>query len=273
MLIAHVSDPHLTADGAPMHGLVDTGAALARVVAEINLLDPLPDAALVTGDLTHEGEAGAAARAAAILSALRMPWFAVPGNHDRRAAVRVACGPYPGDAAADWMAYAVEGFPLRLLALDATTDDPFRARLPRAELAWLAARLAEAPERPTLVFLHHPPFDTGIGWLDQMGIAEGRHEMGKMLRAHGCVVAVLCGHLHHPMRGTWYGVPVLAGPSAANRTVTSGHGTELAAIAVAAPPGYALHRWDETAKTFASELRFLDGHAEGWRTARPDPSP
>ncbi len=179
MLIAHISDPHLTADGAPVYGLVDADTALARVVDAVNALSPCPDVALVTGDLTHDRDVGAARRAAAALAVLRMPVFVAMGNHDDRAAIRAAFGPYPGDSSAAWMAYAVDAFPLRLLALDAATDAPFRALLPPAELDWLAARLAEAPARPTLVFLHHPSFDTGIDWLDSMGIAAGRRKMGE----------------------------------------------------------------------------------------------
>ncbi len=29
-------------------------------------------------------------------------------------------------------------------------------------LAWLDAKLALAPDRPTLIFMHHPPFRTGF---------------------------------------------------------------------------------------------------------------
>ena len=273
MLIAHISDPHLTADGAPVHGLVDADTALARVVDAVNALSPCPDVALVTGDLTHDRDVGAARRAAAALAVLRMPVFVAIGNHDDRAAIRAAFGPYPGDSSAAWMAYAVDAFSLRLLALDAATDDPFRALLPPAELDWLAARLAEAPARPTLVFLHHPSFDTGIDWLDSMGIAAGRRKMGELLHGHGGVAGILCGHLHRPMRGTWHGVPVIAAPSVANRTVLTGHGTAAAAMTVAAPPGYVLHRWDAAMGTLGSELRFLDGYAEDWLPARPDPAP
>ena len=37
----------------------------------------------------------------------------------------------------------------------------------RSRAAWLRARLDEAPDRPTLIALHHPPIATGIGWLTE----------------------------------------------------------------------------------------------------------
>ena len=97
--------------------------------------------------------------------------FVCPGNHDRRGQLRTAFGRRADDADDDWMCYVVEEFPVRLIALDSVVDDPFSAALPPAQIAWLAARLAEAPDRPTAIFLHHPPFDTGISWLDEMRIA------------------------------------------------------------------------------------------------------
>ena len=36
-------------------------------------------------------------------------------------------------------------------------------------LAWLEQQLAAAPATPTLVAMHHPPFTTGIGHMDDIG--------------------------------------------------------------------------------------------------------
>jgi len=273
MRIAQISDPHVSADGAPVHGLVDTDAALARVVAEVNALEPQPDLVVVTGDLAHDGDAGATVRARAALAALRAPVRVCAGNHDCREAVRAVFGPFPGDAGEAGVVYAEENHPLRLIALDACTGDPLRAILPEAQVAWLARRLAEAPGRPTLIVLHHPPFDTGIGWLDSMGIASGRHEMGALIAGHRGVAAILCGHLHRPMKGAWYGVPVLAAPSVMDRVTFTGFNPDGSpVVAVTAPPGFVLHRW--AAETgLVSDLRFLDGHTEDWLTAQPDPAP
>ena len=51
MIVIQLSDPHIVAPGELLYGRVDTAEFLARSVAEINRLDPLPDVAVVTGDL------------------------------------------------------------------------------------------------------------------------------------------------------------------------------------------------------------------------------
>jgi len=53
-----------------------------------------------------------------------------------------------------------------LRGLDTLVPGQGGGRLGPARLAWLDARLAEAPARPTLVFMHHPPFKTGIERMD-----------------------------------------------------------------------------------------------------------
>lgn len=268
MLIAHIADLHVSADGLPVHAIVDTDAATRAVVAAVNAARP--DVVVVAGDITHAGEALAAHRARALLAALDAPVYVCPGNHDRRAALREAFGRRADDRAEGWMAYAVEDHPVRLLAMDAATDDPMVGALAAEQVAWLAARLAEQPERPTAIFLHHPPFDTGIDWLDQIGISSGRDALGEVLAAHRNVGALLCGHLHRPMRGAWYGAPVLAAPSVMNRVAFVGMNPDGSPItAIDSPPGFALHRVE--GGVWRSDICFLNGHAESWAAAMPDP--
>ena len=70
MLIAHIADLHVSDDGAPVHGLVDTDAAVRAVVAALKALDPAPDVIVAAGDITHDGDGIAAARARKLLADL-----------------------------------------------------------------------------------------------------------------------------------------------------------------------------------------------------------
>ena len=51
MLIAHITDTHITSPGTLLMGAVDTASAVERAVAALNWLDPSPDAIVLTGDL------------------------------------------------------------------------------------------------------------------------------------------------------------------------------------------------------------------------------
>lgn len=269
MLIAHIADLHVSDDGLPVHDLVDTDAATRAVVAALNALDPAPDVIIAAGDLTHDGDGVAAARAKALLAGLPAPVLVCTGNHDRRESLRAAFGRHASDVDDAWMAYTVEDFPVRLIALDAATDDPFVGAMPEAEAEWLAARLAEQPDRPTILFLHHPPFDTGIGWMDAIGITIGRDALWRVVAAHRNILAVLSGHLHRPMAGRWAGVAVYAAPSVMDRVEFIGMRPDGSPeVAISAAPGYALHETDGTA--WSTRLCFVDGHEEDWAAAMPD---
>ena len=56
MIVIQLSDPHILAPGELLYRRFDTAEFLARAVGEINRLDPLPDVAVVTGDLVDHGE-------------------------------------------------------------------------------------------------------------------------------------------------------------------------------------------------------------------------
>ena len=113
---------------------------------------------------------------------------------------------------------------------------------------WLAGRLDEAPERPTVLILHHPPIDGGIGWLTTDPREPWVHRLAEAIRGRGNVVAMLCGHMHRSIGAMFEGVPVTVCPATAPQAAL-----ELSPIdpeqpdgrpmIVDQPPAYALHLW------------------------------
>src|SRR6516164_7514759 len=148
MIVIQLSDPHILAPGELLYGRFDTAEFLARSVAEINRLDPLPDVAVITGDLVDHGEPAEYEHLRALLSPLAMPVFVIPGNHDAREPLRAAFaadGYLPADG---FLQFTIEDYPVRLVALDTLIPGEAGGLLCSERLAWLDYALASAPSRP-----------------------------------------------------------------------------------------------------------------------------
>lgn len=206
----HLTDLHVTPEGAPpLYGL-DPGARLAEAVADMARRhgpgQPAPAAfAVATGDLTHHGEPAAYARLRAILAALPFPVHLLIGNHDDRAAFRAA---FPGTAVdpAGFVQQAIETPNGRYLMLDTNEPGTDAGRLCPARLAWLADRLAEE-DGPVLLFLHHPPYRVGITGMDGIPLIDAA-ALWEVLAPHRARIRQLFhGHLHRPLSGSWHGIP------------------------------------------------------------------
>ena len=241
MLIAQLSDPHVTVPGALSNGFVDTTGALRRAVAHLLGLAPRPDVALLTGDLVDSVEPAGYETLRAVLAPLPMPLYVIPGNHDDRALLRrafAAEGYLPATGA--FLHYVVEGYPLRLIGLDSQLAGETGGELCAERLAWLAARLAEGPQRPTLIFMHHPPFPTGLP-LDRYGFP-GSAELGALLERHPQVQRLVAGHVHRPVQALWHGVPASTCPATAHQIELELGGGSRSRISLE-PPALQLHRW------------------------------
>ncbi len=213
MIIAQITDLHAGYNLETTTGALDTYDSLARAVAHLNALSPAPDVVLATGDLVDDTGPEGYARLKDALAPLGLPLYVIPGNHDDPANLRGAFagdGYLPGDGR--FLHYVVEGHPLRLIALDTTLPGETGGQLCAERLAWLAARLEEAPDRATLIFMHHPPFDTGIPFFDTIG-CRGGAAMGKIVARHPQVETVLCGHVHRAIALRWHGTLVQVTPS------------------------------------------------------------
>lgn len=217
MLIAQISDSHVAPRGETALGGADTAAALERAVGHVNRLAPRPDLVVATGDLAAGGTDVEYGLVREILAPLAPPLFAIPGNHDVREGFRRAFaerGFLPAEGT--FLHYTVEGFPLRLIALDTLVPGEDRGALCAERLAWAEARLAEGKGRPSLILMHHPPFASGIAALDRHRCA-GHEALAALVGRHGGVVRVLCGHIHRPIAASWAGTVAMTGPSVARQ--------------------------------------------------------
>ena len=242
MLIAQITDTHISTPGSVNDRYFRTPEHLERAVAHLNRLAPRPDVALATGDLVERGEPGEYARLRAILDRLAMPLYVIPGNHDSREGLSRAFadrGYLPTDGG--FLHYTVEEWPVRLIGLDTQVPGQPGGRLCAERLAWLDARLGEAAARPTVVFMHHPPFVTGLQAMDAMGL-EGKDELAVVIRRHPQVERLVCGHVHRPMTRRFAGTVATTCPATAHQIALELPPTPRLSV-IMEPPACMLHLW------------------------------
>jgi 3',5'-cyclic AMP phosphodiesterase CpdA len=214
MIIGQITDTHVLPEGRKLGNLIDTNAQLEAAVCLLNRLSTPPDAVLVTGDLTDDGECESYAVLRARLAALDSPFYLIPGNHDRRQALVDAFPDHAYLPRTGFLQYAIEDHAVRLIALDTLVEGSEDGALCEERLAWLDAALAAEPDRPALVFMHHPPFESGIWWMDAMGLS-GARGLRAVLGRHPQVRLVVCGHVHRPFHSALGSAPVAVAPSTA----------------------------------------------------------
>jgi 3',5'-cyclic-AMP phosphodiesterase len=254
MLVAQISDTHILAPGALFkariaapsaersHADIDTAACLARAVAALNALEPLPDITIVTGDLVEHGTAAEYQHFRQLLTPLRMSVFVIAGNHDSREPLREAFGAdgyFPRDG---FLHYTVEDYPLRLVALDTTIPGEHGGMLCEERLRWLDATLRAAPGRPTLVMMHHPPFPTGITYMDGYGL-QNTAALAEIVGRHPQIERIASGHLHRGIDRRFAGTVAGTAPSTAHQIQLDLRPGARLHFRLE-PPGYQLHLWE-----------------------------
>jgi 3',5'-cyclic-AMP phosphodiesterase len=268
MLLAQITDLHVSLPGTLLDRHYHTAALLERAVEHLLALDPRPDAVAITGDLVDVGSPGEYARLVELLAPLPMPVHVVPGNHDERDNLRAAFGPRGYLPATGFLCYEADVGPVRLLALDTNIPGATGGRLCAERLAWLEARLAEGPDRPTMVLQHHPPFATGLRGMDSMNLDGGEAE-AEVIARHPQVERVLCGHVHRAITRRFAGTLASTCPSTAYQVELDLRPHVRVAV-IREPPACALHTWSEAAG-LVSHLSFIGDHGPAQVVYEPDP--
>src|SRR5262245_158577 len=118
MIIAQISDPHITDIGGQADRGDKAATHLQCAVAHLSRLPAPPDVVLGTGDCVDRGSPAEYERFRELLRPLPMPVYVIPGNHDDRAQLLQAFGTQGTKPLAGFAQYVVDEWPVRLIALD-----------------------------------------------------------------------------------------------------------------------------------------------------------
>ena len=110
-----------------------------------------------------------------------------------------------------------------------------------AELAWLDNELQSNKTVPTLIFMHHPPFITGLPAMDEP--FENREQLRTVLMKAPWA-RLCCGHMHRPIFTVWAGVPCVTAP-AASMQIELDFTPEGGDTFRMETPGYLLHDFED----------------------------
>lgn len=196
MLLAQLSDIHAAPDNDN----------LSRLASALSWLETLrPDVIVLTGDLVDDSWLAGYQAIAHLLNSKPWPTFILPGNADSHELMRtIWCNQlWPRTGA---MHFVAEVAGMRLIGLD-TTIDGAAAGSVLDHLSWLETQLAAKTTLPTVLFLHHHVFKSGIPTLDEV-MCSGHQELEYLLKNISCPpIAITSGHVHRPMMSHVAGVP------------------------------------------------------------------
>jgi Icc protein len=240
LLIAQISDLHIKRPGELAYGRVDTAAALARCVDTLNRFVPQPDLVVITGDLVDVPSVSAYGHLKRLLTPLRLPFAVIPGNHDGRGMLRDVWPDHAPVGTAAFNSVRSVG-DLDIVLIDSSVPGMPHGALDAETLAWLDTTLGASKTRPALLFLHHPPFATGIGHMDRQNLRNA-DDLAAILRKHERVRLVAAGHVHRATLTTFAGVAATICP-APNHAVALDLDGHLPSSFTVEPPAFHLHAW------------------------------
>lgn len=188
----------------------DPDARLAACLAHARAAVPEAGLIVLTGDLTDQGDEASYQRLKARLADAHAPVQLMIGNHDNRETFAEVFG---ADQLNDegHVQHVRDLGDTRLICLDTLFAPPYDypashcGWMCETRMAWLDRQLSAAPGR-VIIFMHHPPHDTGFRAMDYLKLRNGK-AFHDLIAQHGNVAHIICGHVHRTISGTHRGTP------------------------------------------------------------------
>jgi Icc protein len=209
--IAHISDFHLpTKPGQSVNDALPD-ANLLEAVAELKKQTPKPDLVVLGGDLLNDGQKGNYDTIGELFKELQIPFCSVVGNHDdlkalkKSSLIEKAKG-YPGYG-------SFEHAHLHIILLNSAGTGTSSGNIEEKQLLWLSEDLCKNQGKPTLMFMHHHPVDSGIPWLDKMKLQNADAFWEIVPPYSKNILGVFFSHLHIQLTTVIRGVLVASPPA------------------------------------------------------------
>lgn len=237
-VLAQISDTHVRAD--------DGGEAAHKLRRALDQARQYQaDMILLTGDLVNNERPEEYAALKHALIDPPAPLFLMPGNHDDRDLIRRTFPEHDYLPREGFLSYAIEHFPIRVVTLDQIVPGQTHGLLTPPQADWLDRTLSAAPDRPTLLALHHPPFLTHDVLFDRIGLLDAGL-LAPVVAKHRQVLRVICGHHHRVAMGQIAHAPVIVAPSTSWVYGLALTDEQPIAPVTSEQTGWMLHVWTES---------------------------
>tara|TARA_Y100001970_G_scaffold272380_1_gene369029 strand:- start:726 stop:1592 length:867 start_codon:yes stop_codon:yes gene_type:complete len=236
--IAQISDMHIVGNESLN---ILNNIQLEKTIKKINKFKPKIDLIVATGDLTDNGYTNEYKVLQKIFSKSVPDVLMIPGNHDKRKNLIKIFSNQEYLLNNKFFCYTVSNLPVFLIFLDTLVEGKPGGEICKERFLWLKERLFQNKDKPTIIFLHHPPFNCGIWWMDAIGL-KGRKELKKLIESYTNIEAILAGHIHRSIQKKWAGTFAHIAPSTAHQIELDISGNKFLHINDE-PPAFSLHHW------------------------------
>lgn len=237
--IVVLTDLHITPGNQLLIG-IDPKERLALAVDHINRTQSDAELVIITGDLTHFGDAESYQTLRSILANLIVPVKILVGNHDIRENF-VAAFPTSETDSNGFVQFVTQLGGYKLIGLDSMNAPRLEGTrhgagyLGAQRLSFLSDALANEPQTPAILFMHHPAFDVGFPGMDAIKLLDPE-PFYQAIKNHD-VRMIVFGHVHRGLSVSWRGIQAVGYRSLVDQmpfdlvTVDS-------SLAVPEPPSY-----------------------------------
>ena len=203
MIIAQLTDTHILDSETTEQSIANNRISnLHRCIVDISNLPIKPTVVIHTGDIAHTADKKEYQLAKQMLEALDIPFFIVPGNRDSRANIRQAfsSNTYLNGKNNEPIIFEVNNFLVRLIGADSISPGSNKGYFCPERILTLDRMLSMVPDKPTAIFMHHPPMPVATGETNRIEFISQRagDDFIAMVLKHKQVIRVFCGHSHRP---------------------------------------------------------------------------
>ncbi len=188
LLIAQVSDMHISATDAPYRG-IHVRQQFEQVLIQLEQ-QPL-DLLVLSGDLAAvAGEAEAYEWLKTRLEHFPHPYVLMAGNHDHVGRMMEIFKLSTSDLTTGMLCFTRRLKGRLLIFLDSSSN-----YIPAQQLLWLQEQLASSREE-VLLFMHHPPVFGNCRFMDTYHPLRNLDEVWSILQQLPQIKTIFCGHYH-----------------------------------------------------------------------------
>ncbi|MBC8355852.1 MAG: metallophosphoesterase [Planctomycetes bacterium] len=214
--VLQLTDLHLLSDPAATLKDICTRDEVTRVFAYIREGVAARrwnfDQIVITGDLAHDEQR----ETYEVLREMLGDWLPncklMLGNHDSRPFIREVF-PELASNELDFFTFSCRVGEWQLIGLDSHISGEVPGELGQRQLEWLAEELRLHVGQPTVLFVHHPPFEVGSAWVDALGLRDAASLLELATNAPQ-VKAICAGHVHQDRQKNIGNLQLFTTPSA-----------------------------------------------------------